>query len=305
MLNGACTMAQTTSPTDYGDQLQVRRPSARLSVGNDPAPARTRHAAAVPKTARLVLLGAPCPATNVLYHALADAFGDVTVVLEPRVSRRRIVTRRAKKLGLRTVAGQLLFSAVTVPVLQRIAARRIAAVIEENDLDVSPIDQPVVHIPSVNSSEARAALVLLEPAVVVVSGTRVISSKTLEAVGAPFVNLHAGVAPQYRGVHGGYWALAEGRPELVGSTVHIIDAGIDTGPVLAQPTFDVTSSDSFVTYPYLHLAAGVRPLLDAVELLLAGDAPEIVAPLSEEPSRLRSHPTLWGYLARRLRHAVA
>ncbi|HEX2699742.1 MAG TPA: formyl transferase [Acidimicrobiales bacterium] len=303
-------MAQTTSPTDWGGDVRVVSPPGVRPLAAAPAhDSEVLHldgdGPGLPGTARLVLLGSPCPATNVLFHALRQRFGYVSVVLEQRVSRRSLLAKRAKKLGLRTVAGQLLFSVVTVPVLQRRGAKRIAAVLDDNDLDVSPIDQPVVHIPSVNSDEGRAVLMALNPTVVVVSGTRVISAKTLNAVKATFVNLHAGVAPQYRGVHGGYWALAEGRPELVGSTVHIIDQGIDTGPVLAQVTFGVTPADSFATYPYLHLAAGVRPLLDAVKPLLAGDAPEIVTPLSDEPSCLRSHPTVWGYLSRRLRHAVS
>ena len=251
-----------------------------------------------PVPAPLVLLGSACPATNAVFHALAAVFDDVTVVLEERMSRRDLAVRRAKKLGLVTVAGQLLFSALAVPLMRRRDARRIAAIVEDEHLDLSPIDGPVLHIPSVNSPEGRAVLERLDPTVVVVSGTRIIGKKTLECTGATFLNLHAGVAPQYRGVHGGYWALAEGRPELVGSTVHIVDHGIDTGPVLAQGTFAVTPTDSFVTYPYLHLATGIPMLIDAVKPLLAGDAPEVVTPLSSEPSRLRSHPTLWGHLAR-------
>ena len=253
----------------------------------------------------LVLLGASCPSTNAMYHALVERFGEVTVVLEPRLTRTSMISRRARKLGLPTTIGQVLFSTLVVPALRRRGAERVAAVLEEAKLDVSPIDQPVIRIPSVNSEEARTVLACLAPSVIVVSGTRIISRKTLDCVDATFINLHAGVAPQYRGVHGGYWALAEGRPELVGSTVHIVDQGIDTGPVLAQATFPVTSDDSFATYPYLHLVAGMPLLLDAVKPLLEGDPPEVVAPLSTEPSRLRSHPTLWGYITQRLRRHVS
>jgi folate-dependent phosphoribosylglycinamide formyltransferase PurN len=35
-------------------------------------------------------------------------------------------------------------------------------------------------------------------------------------------------------VHGGYWALAENNPQLVGTTVHFVDTGIDTGEVIEQ-----------------------------------------------------------------------
>lgn len=254
---------------------------------------------------RLVLLAAPCPATNALYHALVDTFGEVIVVLEPRVSRWWLAKRRARTLGAATVLGQALFSAVAVPVLGRRAQGRIAEIARENDMNLSPIDRPALHIPSVNSDEARSMLLHLRPAVAVVCGTRIISPATLACVDTTFVNVHAGVAPQYRGVHGAYWALAEGRSEMAGTTVHVVDAGIDTGPIIGQATFSVTDEDSFATYPYLHLAAGMPILLDSVKRLLAGDNLEIVPPMSETgPSRLCSHPTLWGYLATRARASV-
>jgi methionyl-tRNA formyltransferase len=119
-------------------------------------------------------------------------------------------------------------------------------------------------------------------------------------VGAPFINLHAGITPLYRGVHGGYWALAEGRPELAGTTVHLVDDGIDTGAVLAQACFRAGPADSFATYPYLHLAAGLPHLLDAVAAALRGALrPQ---PHPALPSRLRTHPTFWQYARMRLRN---
>jgi folate-dependent phosphoribosylglycinamide formyltransferase PurN len=132
---------------------------------------------------------------------------------------------------------------------------------------------------------------------VVVNGTRIISSRVLDSISCPIINTHAGLTPRYRGVHGGYWALAEGRPEEVGTTVHLVDSGIDTGRVLARACFDTSPADSIVTYPYLHLAAGLPLLIDSVRTVLGGQQ---LAPIDDNPrsvdSRLFTHPTLWGYL---------
>ena len=117
--------------------------------------------------------------------------------------------------------------------------------------------------------------------------------------------MHAGITPRYRGVHGGYWALAEQHPEWVGTTVHLVDAGIDTGGILAQATFDVTSKDSIATYPDLHLVHGL-PLLGAeVDNVMAGRQPEPQATsIAPGGSGLYFHPTVWGYLWRRWRHGI-
>jgi Formyl transferase len=46
------------------------------------------------------------------------------------------------------------------------------------------------------------------------------------------INLHAGVAPYYRGTATNFWAVYDKRPELVGYTVHLLAAGIDSGDIL-------------------------------------------------------------------------
>jgi phosphoribosylglycinamide formyltransferase-1 len=252
-------------------------------------------------TAPVVLLAGDGESTRIVFHALERRFPGIRVVMEAPVPRRQLLARRARRLGLRTVAGQILFMGVMLPRLRRAGAARVEEICSEHGLDRSPIPEDrVVRVPSVNADAARDALRALAPAVVVVNGTRIIGRETLRAVQAPFINLHAGITPLYRGVHGGYWALAEGRPELAGSTVHLVDDGIDTGTVLAQACFTPGPADSFATYPYLHLAAGIPPLADAVAAALAGDLRP--RPHPTLPSRLRTHPTLWQYARTRLRN---
>jgi formyl transferase-like protein len=253
-------------------------------------------------TERVVLLAGDGPSTPIVYHALRREFA-VHVIVEARQSRLRLLRRRLSRLGVLTVVGQLLFMTLIEPWLRLRSSRRIAAIKRELALDDSPIDGPILRVPSVNSAEARTALRELAPAVVVVNGTRVIDAATLDAIAAPIINTHLGITPLYRGVHGAYWALAEGRPDLAGTTVHLVDGGIDSGAIIAQATIGVTKADSYATYPYLQIAAGLPLLLDAVRSALAGrleprSAGETLA------SKLRSHPTLWGYAAARITRGI-
>lgn len=253
----------------------------------------------------IVLLAAPGASTNAVANALQAAFGDVVVVLERPVSRAALLRRRVRRLGVWTVLGQVLFLLLVQPQLARKARSRLRSLRSQHGLDVSAWNGRAVHVPSVNSEEARRALRDLAPRVVVVNGTRIIGAETLRSVACPFINLHAGVTPQYRGVHGAYWALVDRRPDLMGCTVHVVDTGIDTGPVLAQPLITGSAQDSFVTYPVRQLGAGLPALLEAVRCVLAGNDLEPVAARDPvAPSRLRSHPTLWGYLRHRLNDGV-
>ncbi len=61
------------------------------------------------------------------------------------------------------------------------------------------------------------------------------------------VNLHIGLLPWNRGAHPNVWSVLDGTPS--GVTLHYIDAGIDTGDIIAQQEvrfgYSVTLKDSY------------------------------------------------------------
>ena len=252
---------------------------------------------------RIVLLCADGPSTRAVYNALCSAFGGVHVVMEEPISRLQMARRRAARLGYFSALGQMLFAAGVAPFLAYSSQQRIREIELEFNLGKEMPESEIERITSVNSKQGREALRKASPAVVVVNGTRIIGAETLSCVDAPFINTHAGITPLYRGVHGAYWALAEGRPELVGTTVHFVDKGIDTGSIISQAFFEVTEKDNFATYPYLHTAAGITVLIPAVRAALEGRT-ESTDGYNGLESKLRYHPTLWGYLSTRLRRGI-
>jgi len=46
------------------------------------------------------------------------------------------------------------------------------------------------------------------------------------------INIHAGVSPYYRGTDCNFWALYDDNPHLVGTTIHLLSKGLDSGPML-------------------------------------------------------------------------
>ncbi len=46
------------------------------------------------------------------------------------------------------------------------------------------------------------------------------------------VNIHMGVSPYYRGATCNFWALKDGRADMVGATIHLLSAGLDSGDML-------------------------------------------------------------------------
>ena len=77
------------------------------------------------------------------------------------------------------------------------------------------------------------------------------------------LNIHAGIAPHYRGNSCNFWALSDGRPELVGTTVHRLTRGLDTGAVLFHALPVPKAYDPFQLGMHA-VRAGQTALLDAV-----------------------------------------
>ena len=82
------------------------------------------------------------------------------------------------------------------------------------------------------------------PDLVVSAGfMKILGPSFLAAVGAPMINTHPALLPSFPGVRGVADALAYGV-KVTGATVHIVDDGVDTGPVLAQSAVPVEPGDT-------------------------------------------------------------
>jgi methionyl-tRNA formyltransferase len=83
-----------------------------------------------------------------------------------------------------------------------------------------------------NSGACRELLKAFGPEVVVLGGTRIIQPHILALPSRGTVNAHPGLLPWLRGSSSVAWALYMDLP--VGSTIHFVDRGIDTGAIIAR-----------------------------------------------------------------------
>lgn len=99
--------------------------------------------------------------------------------------------------------------------------------------------------------EAEAALVrMLRDAgveLVVLAGfMRILKRPTLDAFAGRILNIHPSLLPKFPGLEAWKQALAAGEP-VTGCTVHLVDAGVDTGKILAQREVPVRPDDTAET----------------------------------------------------------
>lgn len=251
---------------------------------------------------KIVILATQGEKANILYHRLSEHYQVEKVILEESVPRSQLIRRRIKKMGIKKVTGQILFKLLISKPLEKSSRKRLQEIQKINHMDTTAIPpEKVEKVISVNDDQCVRRLKEMQPDLVVVNGTRIISGKVLQSVDAPFLNMHAGITPLYRGVHGGYWALAEQDPEHCGVTVHLIDEGIDTGSVIYQSLIQIQPEDNFSTYPYLQFALGLKDMVRAVEDF-KGDG--IHTHVVDLPSKLRTHPTLREYVRYKKKYGV-
>jgi phosphoribosylglycinamide formyltransferase 1 len=100
--------------------------------------------------------------------------------------------------------------------------------------------------PDRESFDAAAVAALREHGVelVALAGfTRIVSRVMLDAFPLSILNIHPALLPAFPGNHAQRQALQHGV-KIAGCTVHLVDAGTDTGPIIAQAAVPVLESDS-------------------------------------------------------------
>jgi len=86
------------------------------------------------------------------------------------------------------------------------------------------------------------------------------------------LNIHASLLPRYRGVSPISEAILQGERET-GVTIMLIDAGIDTGPVLLQRAIPIAEHDTTGSLTEKLADLGASALLVALPLWIAGELP--------------------------------
>jgi folate-dependent phosphoribosylglycinamide formyltransferase PurN len=244
---------------------------------------------------KIVLLAGNSKSTFYLYNKLNKTYPVDYVLIEQQESIFKLIKARVKKFGLIKVINQLLFQTIIVFLLHLFSRSRIQKIKTEFELvgDIIPADK-LIYIKSVNSAECLKYLLEIQPDLIIVNGTRIIRKEILHNISSLFINIHVGITPEYRGVHGAYWALVNHDLKNCGVTVHKVDEGIDTGDLILQHTIKVTNKDNFITYPYLQIGIGINLIENTIKQLQNNTLKFYKKEMVK--SSLYTHPTLTEYI---------
>ena len=99
-------------------------------------------------------------------------------------------------------------------------------------------------VSNINSHEVLDLIKSINPEIILVFGTAMISKDIIAQITCPMINLHWGLSPKYRG-EGIVSALYQEGTGDLGVTVHHIDAKSDSGDIIMQRKINVDEEENF------------------------------------------------------------
>jgi folate-dependent phosphoribosylglycinamide formyltransferase PurN len=128
---------------------------------------------------------------------------------------------------------------------------------------------PVATCRDQNSPQAVAQLKHWSPDVAIFTGGNILRTEILKVPRLGVINSHLALLPEIRGMSSPEWSILCGV--ALGITIHFMDNGIDTGPILLRRDFaHPDACDSFTDLRNRMIADGIELIAEAVAGLERG-----------------------------------
>ncbi len=123
---------------------------------------------------------------------------------------------------------------------------------------------------TLNSNDTLTLLTGAATDTVVVFGTNLVRPPLLGRWPGRMINMHLGLSPYYRGTATNFYPLLNEEPEYVGATIHLLDPGIDSGPILRHARPPIAADDTPHTIGCKAILAGIEALIEVLRDLQQG-----------------------------------
>jgi methionyl-tRNA formyltransferase len=203
------------------------------------------------------------PHHRYLVHQLHRQFDVALVVVEPESRRRRRMRREGRWTDFLFAHYHLLRRKAL-----GLSAYRKRHFSCDPEAGARP---PTLVVDWINDEQVSARLEAIKPDLTIVIGTSILKERTLRAA-TPALNIHGGYLPHYRGNHCFFFALYDRAYDRIGSTIHFVDAGIDTGDIVEHVVPPIHHTDTAETLYCRAELSAIHRLIELLRGLEAGKA---------------------------------
>lgn len=131
-----------------------------------------------------------------------------------------------------------------IEIVALVVDKDVPAVQRAEDSDISVIEVPMLRDRDQWNQVMESVLTDLAADLVISAGfMRVLGANVVNAFSGRLINTHPALLPEFPGAHAVRDALAAGATKT-GTTVHFVDSGVDTGPIIAQREVEILPNDT-------------------------------------------------------------
>jgi methionyl-tRNA formyltransferase len=160
------------------------------------------------------------------------------------------------------------------------------------------IDSDVLYCQNYNTHTVHEFISKKQPDIIVFTGGGLIRQPLLDISGKGVVNCHSGILPEYKGMDVVEWPILQGKKDMNGFTVHLMDPGIDTGPILKKKYLPLSDCETTTHYRERMLPMMAEILADTTVKYLDGK----VIPKNQNITNSKQYYIMHDKLKKKLSH---
>ena len=167
-------------------------------------------------------------------------------------------------------------------------------------------DIPYCLVKDLNDPASEDLLKKIQPDLVAFTGGGLIRANILVLPKLGVLNCHTGILPPYRGMDVVEWTAAEGKVDDVGfgATLHFMDKGVDSGPIILKRTIPTQPADDFGTIRERLEVVMVELMLEGIRGLRDGILQPQTQELEDGRQYFVMHPRMKKYAERQLTEQI-
>tara|TARA_B100000029_G_scaffold501481_1_gene574976 strand:- start:699 stop:1403 length:705 start_codon:yes stop_codon:yes gene_type:complete len=144
---------------------------------------------------------------------------------------------------------------------------------------VSKFKIPITYVEHHNGEECQKLLLEYAPDIIVLGGTRLLSNEIIKIPKIGILNSHPAILPKYKGRDCVGWSILNG--DKVGATVHLVDSGIDTGPIIIKEEIDFSDCRTLIEVRIKAMKKCADLMLKSIMILNSNTSKPINQDISE------------------------
>jgi methionyl-tRNA formyltransferase len=164
----------------------------------------------------------------------------------------------------------------------------------------------LVQVSDFNDQRCIHYLKQVKPDLILFTGGGLLRQEILKVPSIGILNCHAGILPYFRGMDVVEWTAVEGCiPSVgIGVSLHLMDAGVDTGPILFTQRLELMPNDSFESIRERIDAMMVAAMVKGVCGLRDGEIIANAQQVEKGKQYYIMHPRLKAYADRKLKEQL-